>query len=127
MMIPMLQPEEMRVRILLVEDEVFIRMDVAEVLREAGFEVVEAASADAALEFVESGEPVDLVFTDVQTPGVLDGLALAERIRARYPLMPILIGSGNPHVEGAASKLGKFVPKPYNPDGVARMIAASMQ
>src|ERR1700739_2213021 len=66
-------------RVLLVEDELFVRMEIAATLRHAGFQVIEAACADAALEFIESGEPIDLVFTDIQTPGILDGLALAAR------------------------------------------------
>jgi two-component system, response regulator PdtaR len=84
------------IRVLLVEDELFVRIDIAATLRHAGFQVIEAACADAAMEFIESGEPIDLVFTDIQTPGTLDGLALAERVRAKYPLMPVLICSGNP-------------------------------
>ena len=111
------------VRVLLVEDEFFVRMDVAETLREAGFQVIEAARADAAMEFIESGEPIDVVLTDVQTPGALDGLALAERVRAKYPMMPVIIGSGSIDVESAASRLGKFVPKPYHPPGIACMIS----
>ena len=115
------------VRVLLVEDELFVRIDIAATLRHAGFQVIEAACADAAMEFIESGEPVDLVFTDIQTPGTLDGLALAERVRAKYPLMPVLICSGNPELEGAASRLGKFVPKPYDPTGVVRLITSSIR
>jgi two-component system, response regulator PdtaR len=112
---------------LLVEDELFVRMDIAATLRDAGFQVIEAACADAAMEFIESGERIDLVFTDIQTPGILDGLALAERVRAKYPLMPVLICSGNPESEGAASQLGKFVPKPYEPTGIVRLITNSMR
>ncbi|WGD53088.1 response regulator [Bradyrhizobium sp. CB1650] len=125
-MIPMRRAQERPARILLVEDEIFIRMDVAAALRAAGFEVIEAARADAALEFLESGEPLDLVFTDVQMPGDLDGLALAELVRERYPMLPILIGSGRWEVEGAASKLGRFIPKPYDPIGIVRLIATTM-
>lgn len=113
-------------RILLVEDELFVRMDLAEELRRAGFQIVEAACADAAMEFVETGESVDLVFTDVQTPGVLDGIALAERVRAKFPMMPIIISSGNTELESAASRLGKFVPKPYEPTYVANLIAEAV-
>jgi two-component system, response regulator PdtaR len=115
------------IRVLLVEDELFVRIDIAATLRHAGFQVIEAACADAAMEFIESGEPIDLVFTDIQTPGTLDGLALAERVRAKYPLMPVLICSGNPELEGAASRLGKFVPKPYEPTGVVRLITSSIR
>jgi CheY-like chemotaxis protein len=111
-MVPLQQLDRGPRRVLLVEDDLFVRMDIAATLRDTGFQVIEAACADAAMEFIESGERIDLAFTDIQTPGILDGLALAERVRARYPLMPVLICSGNPESEGAASQLGKFVPKP---------------
>ncbi len=119
-------PNEGPVRVLLVEDETFVRMDVAWTLRKAGFQVIEAATADAALEFIETGEQIDLVFTDIQTPGVLDGLALAERVRARFPMMPVIIASGNENMEYVASGLGRFVPKPYEPSWIAKIIAETV-
>jgi two-component system, response regulator PdtaR len=126
-MVPLQQLDSGPYRVLLVEDELFVRMDIAATLRDAGFQVIEAARADAAMEFIESGEPIDLVFTDIQTPGVLDGLALAERVRAKYPLMPVFICSGNSELEGAANQWGKFVPKPYQPTGIVRLITSSMR
>jgi two-component system, response regulator PdtaR len=111
------------VHILLVEDEPFLRMDVAKALRRAGFQVIEAPDADAAMEFIDSGDQIDLVFTDVWTPGVLNGLALAERVQAKFPMMPVIITSSNAKVGDAASRLGRFVPKPYEPTRVANMIA----
>jgi CheY-like chemotaxis protein len=77
--------------VLLVEDEFFIRMDVADALRQAGFQVVEAGSADEAVTFLQSGKSMDLVFTDIHMPRALNGLTLAERIRAKFPIMPILM------------------------------------
>src|ERR1700751_1716099 len=127
MMVPLQELDRGPFRVLLVEDELFVRMDIAATLRHAGFQVIEAACADAAMEFIESGERIDLVFNDIETPGILDGLALAERVRAKYPLMPLLICSGNPELEGAASQLGKFVPKPYEPTGIVRLIASSVR
>jgi CheY-like chemotaxis protein len=126
-MVPLQQLDSGPCRVLLVEDELFVRMDIAATLRHAGFQVIEAARADAAMEFIESGEPIDLVFTDIQTPGILDGLALAERVRAKFPLMPVFICSGNSELEGAASQWGKFVPKPYEPTGIVRLITSSMR
>src|SRR5215831_17685626 len=111
------------VHILLVEDDSFLSMDVAETLRRAGFQVIETPDADAAMEFINSGDRIDLVLTDVWTPGVLNGLDLAERIRAKFPMMPVIITSSNTKVGDAASRLGRFVLKPYEPTGVANMIA----
>lgn len=121
--VPLLRLDTGPVRVLLVEDETFVRLDVAEILRQAGFEVIEAARADAAMEFIEAGERVDVVFTDVQTPGLLTGLALAERIRAKFPMVPIIITSGNTNIEDAARRLGMFLPKPYPPNGIPNLIA----
>jgi two-component system, response regulator PdtaR len=87
--VPLQRLDTAPVRVLLVEDETFVRLDVAEILRQAGFEVIEAAKADAAMEFIDAGERVDVVFTDVQMPGLLTGVALAERIRAKLPMVPI--------------------------------------
>jgi len=125
--IPLRRAAERPVRILLVEDEIFLRMDVAASLRNAGFEVIEAARADAALEYVQSGEPVDLLLTDIRTPGDLDGLTLAERVLTRHPDMPVVIASGSSDVESRARNLGEFVPKPYDPQRIARLIATLMQ
>jgi hypothetical protein len=71
--------------ILVVEDEVLIRTFIAEVLRDEGFRVVEAVNADEAWAFLEAGGHADLVFTDIDMPGSIDGAVLGERIKARYP------------------------------------------
>jgi hypothetical protein len=65
------------VRILVVEDEVLIRALIAEELRLEGFSVIEADRADDALTYIKAGAQVDLVFSDIQTPGSLNGLQLA--------------------------------------------------
>src|SRR5262249_46023715 len=84
-LVPASAPGHARARVLVVEDEIFIRLDVSEALRTAGFEVIEAESADDAVGFMEAGEPVDVVFTDVQLPGLLDGFDLANMMRATRP------------------------------------------
>jgi CheY-like chemotaxis protein len=71
---------------LVVEDEPLIRMFVAEVLSNAGIEVVEDARADEALTILsENAERVTVVFTDVNMPGSMDGLQLAQRARDSWP------------------------------------------
>src|SRR6202034_3122259 len=77
-------------RILVVEDEVLIRVVIAEELRLAGFSVIEAGRADEALTYVKAGEQVDLVFSDIQTPGPLNGVQLAEILRDRYPYITVI-------------------------------------
>jgi two-component system, response regulator PdtaR len=100
-------------RILVVEDEVLIRALIAEELRLEGFSVIEADRADDALSYIKAGEQVDLVFSDIQTPGSLNGLQLAEILRDKYPDMSVILTSGNAlprHVGIVAA----FVPKPYD-------------
>jgi two-component system, response regulator PdtaR len=100
-------------RILVVEDEVLIRVLIAEQLRLEGFSVIEADRADDALTYIKAGEQVDLVFSDIQTPGSLDGLQLAETLREKYPDIPVILTSGNapPRHVGIVET---FVPKPYD-------------
>ncbi|KQS84814.1 response regulator [Rhizobium sp. Leaf383] len=80
--------------ILVVEDEVLIRMDAADYFSDEGFEVLEAASADEALLILESRADVDFVFSDINMPGSLDGLALCRRVAERWPLIGIIVTSG---------------------------------
>ncbi|KQT03487.1 MAG: response regulator [Bradyrhizobium sp.] len=122
-MVPQEQLESDRVRVLLVEDEWFIRFDVAEQLRTAGFEVVEASTADEAMDYISSGERVDALITDIRMPGTLDGLELAGKLRVMQPMLLILVASGSVELESAASRVGRFISKPYDPKQIAALIA----
>lgn len=122
-MVPQEQLESDRVRVLLVEDEWFIRFDVAEQLRTAGFEVVEASTADEAMDYIASGERVDALITDIRMPGTLDGLELAGKLRVMQPMLLILVASGSVELESAASRVGRFISKPYDPKQIAALIA----
>jgi CheY-like chemotaxis protein len=109
--------------ILVVEDEILVRAMVADDLREQGYRVIEATHADDALSVLRSGVPVELVLTDVQMPGPLDGLGLARLIRADYPAIKVIIASGcvrGTAVEAAASA---FFAKPYNVRALVAEIA----
>ncbi len=88
-------PNAMPVRILVVEDEALIRLSIAEALRDLGINVVEAATADEAWDFLTTGAPVDLVFTDHKMPGSMTGAELAAKIRQDYPHLPIVITSAH--------------------------------
>lgn len=113
-----------RARVLVVEDEVLIRWDVSEALRAVGFEVIEVQSADDAASFIEAGEPVDVVFTDVQLPGLLDGLDLAKIMRTTRPSLVVVLTSGNLTKAAEASRIGRlFVPKPYQIRNVVDLLA----
>jgi len=110
--------------ILVVEDEVLVRMFIAEQLREAGYCVIEAADAREAMEVLRHhGVYVKLVFSDVQMPGFMDGLALAKTIRSEYPLIKVVLTSGHlSHVDWAAHD--GFFPKPYRADKIIRHVKA---
>lgn len=101
-----------RMHILLVEDEALIRAMLAEVLRETGFTVIEAASADLALECLNDMARLDLLFTDVQMPGSMNGIDLARRLRAHNPDLPIIISSANLD-NRSVDEFGPFIAKPY--------------
>ena len=100
--------------VLVVEDEFLLRMDAVDMIAGAGFEVVEAASADQAIEILESRRDITVVFTDIQMPGSMDGLKLAQAIRGRWPPIKIVATSGTNLVETELPEGGRFLPKPYS-------------
>jgi CheY-like chemotaxis protein len=108
--------ETKRPVVLIVEDEFLLRMDAADMIEAAGFEVVEAANADEAIEILEARRDITVVFTDIQMPGSMDGLKLARAVRGRWPPIRIIATSGHVHVsETELPEGGRFLPKPYNP------------
>ena len=118
--------------ILVVEDEVLIRLVIAEYLRDCGYRVFEAAHADEALLVLRQAErPVDVVFTDIEMPGSMDGFALAQWVRANRPDVDVILaGSVNRAVQAASDLCDQqdHVPKPYDPqtvhDRIRRLLAS---
>jgi CheY-like chemotaxis protein len=105
--------------ILVVEDEVLTRMAVSEELREHGYAVIEAATADEALAVLHGPTRVDLLLTDMRMPGAIDGCALARQVRAALPFVKIVMVSGQePEVE-AQGLLDGYLAKPIAPDQLA--------
>ena len=101
-------------KVLVVEDEVLIRLTVIDVLEEAGFEVVEAGSADEAMELLED-HSINLLFTDVQMPGKLSGVDLANAVAVRFPDAGIVVVSGRLTPEDIDLPHGaEFFSKPYD-------------
>jgi DNA-binding NtrC family response regulator len=96
--------------ILFVEDEALIRMDMAEFLRECGYQVHEASNADEAVAVLNSTLAIDLVITDVRMTGDMDGVALAEWIAEHRPGVEVILTSGRP---ADTSPAAKYLPKPY--------------
>ena len=101
--------------VLVVEDEFLLRMDAADMIAAAGFEVVAAANADEAIGILEARRDITVVFTDIQMPGSMDGLKLARAVRGRWPPIKIVATSGHVHVnETDLPEGGRFLPKPYS-------------
>jgi CheY-like chemotaxis protein len=112
--------------ILVVEDEVLVRLVIAEYLRDCGYKVYEAAHADEALVLLQSPDvAVDVVFSDVIMPGSMDGFALARWIRANRPDIQVILTSGterSAEVAGMLCEAGPLLKKPYEPQGVVERI-----
>jgi CheY-like chemotaxis protein len=115
---------EKRASVLLVEDEPMICDFAAEALTEQGFEVRAVSTANEALRYLASGSTVDVLFTDVNLPGGMDGAELAQRARALLPNLPVMYTSGRRStiedldpVEGSM-----FVAKPYNPFDIGPLL-----
>jgi CheY-like chemotaxis protein len=110
--------------VLIVEDETLISHLVADWLNDRGFAVHEAASGDEALNYIDQGGAVDVMFTDVNLPGSLNGAELATAVRARRPELPIVYASGRYTSDEIAPLVPRsvFVPKPYNPAEVCSLL-----
>ncbi len=124
-MVPETEPRPVPTRILVVEDEVLIRIVLAEELREAGFSVVEAANAEEALAWLSAGGGVDAIFSDIRMPGSLNGLDLSRLVRERYPGLPIILTSGDfagTYGAHAVDGPSSFIPKPYRTEQVISLI-----
>jgi two-component sensor histidine kinase/ActR/RegA family two-component response regulator len=80
--------------VLVVEDEMMLRMRAVNIVEDAGFTAIEAVDADEALAILESRSDVDLLFTDIQMPGSMDGLRLAHAVHQRWPSIKIILVSG---------------------------------
>lgn len=111
------------ITVLVVEDELLIRMDISYQLQNLGFTVLEAGNATEAVAMLASNEDIQMMFTDVDMPGAMDGLMLAALVRDRWPPVKIIVTSGHRRValhdlpEGS-----RFFPKPYS----GRAVAAAM-
>jgi two-component system, response regulator PdtaR len=101
--------------VLVVEDECLTRIVAVAYLMDAGFTVLEAENATAALAHLHTrGGDIHALFTDVQIPGDMDGVMLAHETRRRWPRIGLLIASAHPLHRIAPMPAGsRFVPKPY--------------
>jgi len=117
--------------ILVVEDEVLIRLVIADYLRDCGYKVHEAVSGEEAIAILQAPEvSIDVVFSDVEMPGSMDGFALARWVRANKPGMEVILTSGIERSADTAATLceaGPLMKKPYSSQDVVdrlRQLAA---
>lgn len=115
--------------VLIVEDSAMIRMGAVELVLSAGYEALEARDADEAIRILESRDDIDLVFTDVQMPGTMDGIKLCHHIRDRWPPVKLILASGATIIEESSLPGGsRFFSKPYDDttiiDAMARLLSS---
>jgi CheY-like chemotaxis protein len=110
--------------VLVVEPDILVRMVIADYVRDCGYKVVEGVNADEALAVLGAGTKIDVILTEVQLSGSLDGFGLARQIREDHPEIDVILTSG---VARAADKAGDLcddgpLEKPYHPQDVVRRI-----
>ena len=112
-----------RIKVLVVEDEPLLRMMAVDVVEDAGFEAIEAANADEAVNILEGRDDISIIFTDIDMPGTMDGMKLAAAARDRWPPIRIIITSGHRVVPEANLPDGAvFFAKPYDIDKVTAQL-----
>lgn len=118
-------PRPGRILILIVEDETLVRMHGCDMLESAGFDVLEAESADEAVKVLEEHDDVHLLFSDIDMPGSMDGLELAALVYRRWPRIGLLITSGHRRPEASAiPQDGRFLAKPWQEGAVVQHVRA---
>ena len=115
--------------VLIVEDDFFIRSDTVAMATQEGFVVLEAGNADEAIAILEAHPEIRVIFTDIEMPGTMDGLRLAEYVRHRWPPIKLIVTSGKVSMDEASLPKGSlFFSKPYNHSNVSaamrKMLAA---
>lgn len=112
--------------VLVVEDELTVRLPIAEYLRDCGYSVLEAGNAGEAIDVIDNAGSVSVVFSDVRMPGAMDGFGLAKWCQTHHPEIPVLLTSGyNPNrVKTGNDGAVQLITKPYTQAQIAHRIAA---
>lgn len=109
--------------VLVVDDEVLLRLYARDVLEQAGFQVREASDGKEALEVLSAHGDIDVVMTDVRMPGPVDGLALAHAMRRDHPTIRSLVVSGHAMaVDTRDGDVDRFLPKPYHDEALVAAV-----
>jgi CheY-like chemotaxis protein len=107
---------------LVVEDETFVRMDLTDILQTIGYETLEAADADEAEKILQAHPGISLVLSDINMPGRLDGLALAQLIREEYPEKRVALVSANHPSKLNIPPAVPFVRKPFAVSEIIKVV-----
>lgn len=110
--------------VLVVEDSTIIRMSAVDLVLSAGYEALEACDADEAIRILKSRNDIDLVFTDVQMPGTMDGIKLSHYIRDRWPPVRLIVASGAAILKESDLPAGsRAFSKPYDNHAITDAMA----
>jgi CheY-like chemotaxis protein len=112
--------------VLIVEDEVLVRMLIADVLQEAGYRIIEAANADEALRVLQARPDVHVVVTDVEMPPSPTGYDLAAQVRERWPYVQVLVSSGRVFPAQLPDGV-TFIAKPWTAESLARCVHQAVE
>ena len=112
-----------RMTVLVVEDQILVRIFAADFLEEAGLKVFEAGHADEALTVLEARPDIHAIVTDVEMPGSMNGFELARTVRVRWPGVRVIVTSGRAHpgTDELPDEI-PFLAKPYLPETVVNLI-----
>ncbi|KQS78840.1 hypothetical protein ASG25_09420 [Rhizobium sp. Leaf384] len=112
-----------RLKALVVEDEPLLLVDIVDLVEDEGFTALEAANSDVALAALADHRDIDVIITDIDMPGSVNGLELARRARERYPDMSIVVISGKLNAsQDDVPPGGSFIPKPYLHSAIIRAL-----
>ena len=112
-------------RVLVVEDQDLVRLVLVDILEDEGFQVVAASTGDAAADLIDGPDGFDLVVTDIQMPGKLDGIAVGRHARRRHSDIPVVYVTGRPESMAGVGWLGSrdaFLRKPYGSQDIMAAI-----
>jgi DNA-binding NtrC family response regulator len=113
-------------RVLVVEDNAHVGEFATQLLADLGFQTILAQNAQVALQLIDEGEHVDLMFTDVVMPG-MSGVELAKEFRRKRPAVPVVLASGYSHILAKEGAHGfPLLQKPYSVDALSRAMRAAL-
>lgn len=109
--------------VLVVEDDFLIRLYAVTIIEEAGYRVLEASNADEAIHILQARNDIRVVFTDIDMPGTMDGMKLAQAVRSRWPPIELILTSGRYAIgSNSLPERGRFLAKPYSEAAVLTAI-----